>query len=46
VVRAMSLGYFEDWETEQEYYQPVYVFTGDDNFVGYVQAIDPAYVQQ
>lgn len=46
VVRAVGLGYYEDWETEQEYLQPVYVFTGDDSFVGYVQAIDPTYVNQ
>lgn len=46
VVRDVSMGYYEDWQTEQPYLQPIYVFTGDNNFVGYVQAIDPTYVSQ
>lgn len=40
VVRAVNLGYFES-ETEQAYLQPVYVFTGDNGFMGYVSALDP-----
>lgn len=44
VVREVTLGYYEDWEFEQEYLQPIYVFTGDNNFVGYVPAVDPAYL--
>lgn len=43
VVRSVTLGYYEDWNSEQEYLQPIYVFTGDNNFVGYVQAVDPQY---
>lgn len=46
IVRSVSLGYYEDWHTEQEYLQPIYVFVGDNNFVGYVQAVDPQYVEQ
>jgi hypothetical protein len=46
VVRTVDLGYFEDWANEQEYLQPIYVFSGDNGFVGYVQAIDPQYISQ
>lgn len=38
VVRKVVLGYFDDAQ-EQEYYQPIYVFTGDNGFIGYVPAI-------
>ena len=44
VIRSVSLGYFEPWD-EQEYIQPIYVFVGDGGFVGYVPAVDPAYIQ-
>jgi hypothetical protein len=37
-VRQIELGYFDSFEP-QTYAQPVFVFTGDDNFVGYVQAV-------
>lgn len=40
VIRKVTLGYFESF-TEQTYFQPIYVFTGDNGFVGYVPAIDP-----
>lgn len=40
VVRNVTLGYYEAFE-EQSYFQPIYVFTGDDGFMGYVPAIDP-----
>lgn len=46
IVRSVTLGYYEDWDTEQAYLQPIYVFTGDNDFVGYVQAVDPRYVSQ
>ena len=46
IVREMTLGYYEDWFNEQEYLQPIYVFTGDNGFVGFVQAIDPTYISQ
>jgi hypothetical protein len=45
VIRNVYLGYYDDFE-EQDYLQPVYVFTGDDDFVGYVSALDPSWVQK
>jgi hypothetical protein len=44
VIRSVELGYYEDPE-EQDYMQPIYVFRGDEGFVGYVSAIDPRYLQ-
>lgn len=43
VVRSVELGYFEDLEG-QEYLQPIYVFKGDNGFIGYVPALSSAYV--
>lgn len=40
VIRDVTLGYFEAF-AEQPYLQPVYVFMGDDGFMGYVSALDP-----
>lgn len=41
VVRKVELGYFDSFEPQQ-YMQPVYIFSGDSNFVGYIQAVkDP-----
>ncbi len=37
-IKKMFLGYF-DPDVYQDYYQPVYVFLGDDNFVSYVPAV-------
>ncbi len=37
-IKTMSLGYF-DPDTYQDYFQPVYVFTGDNDFVSYVPAV-------
>jgi len=37
-IKKMFLGYF-DPDVYQGYYQPVYVFLGDNNFVGYVPAV-------
>lgn len=45
VIRKVSLGYYDDFE-EQSYLQPIYVFEGDDNFVGYVSAVDSQYLQK
>lgn len=39
VVRDIKLAYY-DSDAPQEFLQPVYVFSGDDGFVGYVSAID------
>ncbi|MBU0579419.1 hypothetical protein KKE34_02650 [Patescibacteria group bacterium] len=44
IIRKVMLGYFDSKE-EQNYLQPIYVFEGDDGFLGYVSAISPEYVQ-
>jgi hypothetical protein len=44
IIRSVELGYYDDFEPQQ-YLQPVYVFSGDDDFLGYVPAIDPRYIQ-
>lgn len=44
VIRSVELAYFDSFDP-QTYIQPVYVFKGDDSFVGYVQAVkDPTSV--
>lgn len=42
-VRQMFMGYFEP-DTYQEFFQPVYVFLGDNNFAAYVPAVSNMYV--
>lgn len=42
-VKQMFLGYY-DPDIYQQYLQPVYVFLGDNNFVGYVPAIEDAWL--
>jgi hypothetical protein len=42
-VRQMFMGYFEP-DTYQQFFQPVYVFLGDNNFAAYVSAVSNAYV--
>lgn len=37
-IKSMTLGYF-DPDIYQDYYQPIYVFTGDNDFVSYVPAV-------
>jgi len=44
VVREVSIGYYDDYE-EQEYLQPIYVFTGDGDFMAFVSALDAKFVQ-
>lgn len=44
IIRNVTLGYYDD-TAEQDYMQPIYVFSGDNGFLGYVPAIDPRYVQ-
>lgn len=39
-IRRISLGYFESAQP-QYYYQPIYVVTGDNNLVAYVEAVSP-----
>jgi hypothetical protein len=43
-VRDITLAYY-DSEEPQQFMQPVYVFRGDDNFVGYVPALSDTWVQ-
>ena len=38
VVRRVGLGYYDSYDP-QPYLQPIYVFTGDNNFVAYVSAV-------
>ncbi len=38
IVRKVTLGYYESNEP-QEFLQPIFVFEGDNGFIGYVQAI-------
>lgn len=42
-VRQMFLGYYEP-ELYQDFFQPVYVFLGDNNFAAYVPAVTNMYV--
>ena len=44
VVRDISLAFY-DSAVPQNYLQPIYVFEGDDNFVGYVSAISSDWVE-
>lgn len=44
IIRRVFLGYYDDFE-EQSYLQPIFVFQGDDGFLGYVPALDQRYVQ-
>jgi hypothetical protein len=39
VIRKVSLAYF-DSDQPQNFLQPVFVFEGDNNFIGFVQAVD------
>ncbi len=42
-IKSMSLAYL-DYEDYQEYFQPVFVFIGENNFVGYVPAVVDEYM--
>ncbi len=44
-IRRMSLGFYYPSEY-QEFLQPIYVFEGDPNFLGYVSAVNPNWVTQ
>ncbi len=44
IIRKVYLSFY-DPEMYTEFYQPVIVFEGDNNFAAYVQAISPEYVQ-
>ncbi len=45
VIRSITMGYYDDFE-EQSFLQPIYVFEGDENFLGYIPAVDPQYIQK
>ena len=44
VVRQVKIGYYDSIE-EQSYLQPIFVFEGDEGFVGYVQAVAAPWVK-
>ncbi len=44
VVREVELGYYDDLNGT-DYLQPIYVFKGDDDFLGYVPAVDSRYLE-
>jgi hypothetical protein len=44
-VRRVYLGYYENYEP-QTYLQPIYFFTGDNDFIGYVPAVTAEYYPQ
>lgn len=43
VIRQVSLGYYDD-DQDQPYFQPIYVFTGDNGFIGFVPAVNPTWI--
>ncbi|OGG08975.1 hypothetical protein A2154_05270 [Candidatus Gottesmanbacteria bacterium RBG_16_43_7] len=45
VVRTMHLGYYDSYQP-QTYLQPIFVFEGDDGFLGYVPAVSLKWVEQ
>jgi hypothetical protein len=45
VVRSVELAYFDDFQY-QAFLQPIYVFSGDDNFLAYVSAIHSNYLER
>lgn len=45
VIRNVEMAYY-DSSTPQEFFQPVYVFKGDNGFKAYVPAIDPKWLSK
>ena len=45
VIRRVSLAYYDSPQAQQ-FLQPIFVFSGDDDFVGYVPAISSAFIEQ
>ena len=45
VIREVELAYYDDF-TYQPFLQAVYVFKGDDNFLAFVNAIHPNYLER
>lgn len=44
IIRKIYLAYYDSGEVEN-YLQPIFVFEGDGDFVGYVPAIDPSFLE-
>ena len=44
-IKKMYLAYF-DPASQQDYLQPVYVFLGDNNFAGYLPALDDQFLKE
>lgn len=44
IIRKIYMAYFDSYD-EQEFLQPVYVFEGDDDYIGIVPALDSRYTQ-
>ena len=44
IIRKVYLAYFES-ENLQDFLQPIYVFEGDRNFVGYLPALDKSWIE-
>jgi len=45
VIRKVYLAYF-DPPDEQKFVEPIYVFEGDRDFIGYVAALDPQFIAE
>lgn len=43
-IRKVYLAYFDSDEI-QDFLQPIFVFEGDKGFVGYIQAVDPKWIE-
>ncbi|MBM3205640.1 hypothetical protein FJZ41_02195 [Candidatus Shapirobacteria bacterium] len=44
IIRKITLAYF-DAEQPQHFLQPIFVFEGDNNFIGFVPAVDPKWTE-
>lgn len=44
LVRSVFLGYYDSFDP-QTYLQPIFVFEGDNGFMGYVPAVNPLWIQ-
>lgn len=45
VIREVELAYYDSFE-EQKYFQPIYVFKGDNNFMAFVPAVSANYLSR
>ncbi len=44
-IRSVELGYYDPTTTYLPYLQPIYVFIGDNDFYGYIPAIESRYLE-